>query len=198
MNHPDRNTLATQPEGRWKQVSKPLLSMLAGGLILAVAYWYDRGETLPPLDEIVATDSLRVARGGTHWSGLWMICSKEPELRFVLKTWVPNTLDRIRDGWTETLRADIYIRTDSAITAHNLKDATRLLFHDAVWRRRQGNDILLTPPLSPEQIAPLLAAYLPAPPKRVSVHFSEQGTIMRGVTNGNTIAAFTKRCLANP
>ncbi|MCY0148971.1 hypothetical protein OEG84_14970 [Hoeflea sp. G2-23] len=126
-----------------------------------------------------------------------MICSEAPQLRFVLNMWFPNTLDRVRDGWTETLRANIYMRADSVITADNLKNYTQFLFRDAVWRRRQGDDILLTPPLAPEQIANLLAANLAAPSKRVSVYFSEQGTIMRGVTNGNAITAFARRCLAH-
>ncbi|WP_322987817.1 hypothetical protein [Hoeflea sp.] len=181
---------------RWKKVRKPILCILDFNLVMVIAYCHDSGETLPSLDNIVATDSIRIARGGRHWSGLWMICSKGPQLRFVLNTWVPNTVDRVRDGWTETLRADIYIRTDSVITAENLKNYTQFLFRDAIWRRRHGDDILLTPPLSPEQIANLLAVNLPAPPKRISVHFSEQGTVMRGVTTGNAITAFAKRCLA--
>ncbi|MCY0148970.1 hypothetical protein OEG84_14965 [Hoeflea sp. G2-23] len=48
---------------RWKKVRKPLFGILAFTLVLVVAYWHDRGETLPPLDDIVATDSIRIARG---------------------------------------------------------------------------------------------------------------------------------------
>lgn len=195
-DQPDTKDIASKPAGRWKRARKPLLGVFACALILVIVYWHDRGQTLPPLDDIVATDSIRIARGGRYWSGLWMICSEGSQLRFVLNTWLPNTLDRIRDGWTETLRAGIYIRTDSALTARNLNNYTEFIFREAIWRRQQENDILLTPPFSPEQTANLLAVNLPAPPGRVSVHFAERATIMRGVTDGTAIAAFAKRCLA--
>lgn len=62
-DQPDIKKVNRIPGMRWKKVRKPLFGILAFTLVLVVAYWHDRGETLPPLDDIVATDSIRIARG---------------------------------------------------------------------------------------------------------------------------------------
>ncbi|MCZ4289608.1 hypothetical protein [Hoeflea alexandrii] len=196
-DQPDSIDIASQQGERWKRAGKPIFGIFISALVLTIAYWHDRGETLPPLDDIVTTDSIRIARGGKYWSGLWMICSIGPQIRLVLNTYLPTQLDRIGDGWTESLRADVYIWVDRTIAKHRSETKAKLIFPDAVWRRKGGDDILLTSPLPAAEIPVLSAAYLPTPPERLTMFFAEHGTEMRGVTDGNTISAFAKRCLAS-
>ncbi|WP_163880922.1 hypothetical protein [Rhizobium laguerreae] len=158
----------------------------------------DRGQTLPPLPGIIATDSLTIAKAERPASGLWITCSEGPQIRLALNTRLPIEEEFARNGTRPEERTHIIILAENIRTVQAIKHAPHMLFRQATWRRDGENDVVLTPPLSVEKASLLSQAFLPAPPAVVRIDIAETGTEMRGTADGRAIAEFTRRCLESP
>lgn len=156
----------------------------------------DRSKTLPPLYDLVVTDSLKIAHAERPSSGLWITCSEGSQIRLLLITRLPIEAEFAGNGTRSERRAEISVLSDGARTVQAIKRAPRLIFREATWRRDHENDIVLMPPLSIEEVQILARAFLPAPPAVVRVDIAETGTEMSGGVEGQTITAFTQSCLA--
>lgn len=157
----------------------------------------DRAKMLPPLHDLVLTDSLKIAAAERPTSGLWITCSEGPQIRLLLITRLPIEEEFAGNGTRTEERAELSILSDGIRTVQAIKRAPRLIFRQATWRRDHETDIVLMPPLSIEEVRTLSLEFLPAHPAVVRVDIAETGTEMPGAVDGQTIIAFTNNCLAN-
>lgn len=165
------------------------------GLITAAAAQLDRGETFPSLPGVAATDKLQIARGGQRPSGLWIVCSEGPQIRLALNTRLPIEEEFARNGTRSESRARLIVLAENIRTFQAIKNAPSILFQEAMWRRDDENDVVLTSSLSAEEISILSRAFSPAPPAVVRIDVAETGTEMRGTADGGAIAEFATHCL---
>ncbi|MBX4860001.1 hypothetical protein HJA86_08410 [Rhizobium bangladeshense] len=155
----------------------------------------DRGQILPLLPGIVATDSLTIARGERPASRLWITCSEGPQIRLALNTRLPIEEEFARNGTRPAERIHIIILAENIRTVQAIKRAPHMPFRKATWLRDDENDVVITPPLSAAEASLLSQAFLPAPPAVVRIDIAETGTEMRGAADGRAIAEFVRRCL---
>jgi len=156
----------------------------------------DRGEKLPPLPGIFATDNFQIARGGRRPSGLWLTCSEGPQIRLALNTRLPIEEEFARNGTRSGLQTQLMVLAENVRTYQTIKNAPHILVRGATWRRDDENDVLLTPPLSADEVGALSQAFLPSPPAVVRISAAETGTEMPGTADGRAITEFAKHCLA--
>lgn len=154
----------------------------------------DRGETLPLLPSVVAAAELQIARGGEKRSGLWIVCSKGRHIRLALNTRLPVEKRYLGNGTFSGRRAHLSIFAADVPRSQAINHASRVEFKNAVLRRDNESDVVLTPPLLAEDVRVLSAAFSTADPVIVRWSVDETGTGMSGVADGRAIAKFAADC----
>lgn len=126
-----------------------------------------------------------------------MTCSNDQRVRLVLNTRLPITKEFAGNGTFSGLHMEIRVFRDTIRTYANVRHSPRLVFEEAVWRRNDESDVLLTSPMSTTDIRTLVQSFVPTAPARVRIDAVETGTEMEGVVEGNAIAAFAGKCIGD-
>lgn len=121
-------------------------------------------------------------------SSLRLVCGADGTLRLVDFTQIPIPQDfRPRDADASTGTFSIYRRGESSLV--------NIEFPKTVWYPRDQIDVVVTPPISIDQMEEVAQAFDRTPPFNVAFHIAETGATFLPTVDGSAIRSLIAKCL---